>query len=163
MKPTYSNLTLTTGAFSSGICKIKIVPKEWLAEPIEKDFTTGKVIQVILLEEGKQWLTLELAENTYDFDEKLKSGRAGDYYETTIQGLINNISPELLQILQTFRYHEVIAIVMDRQRRWKVIGNSDAALLFRFSNKENNNQGGQQICSVDLSMETEHPSPFYEV
>lgn len=163
MKPIYNNLTLTTGAFSSGICKIKIVPKEWLAEPIETDFATGKVIDVILLQDGKQWLTLELAENTYDFDEKLKSGRAGDYYEIIIQGLINNISPELLQILGTLRFHEVVAIVMDRQRRWKVIGNLDAALLFRFSNKENNNQGGQQICSIDLSMQNEHPSPFYEV
>lgn len=163
MKPIYSNLTLTTGAFSSGICKIKMVPKEWLSEPIEIDFATGKVIQKILLVEDKEWISLELAENTYDFEEKPKSNRDGDFYEILIQGLINSISPELLQILQTIRYHEMVAIVMDKQRRWKVVGNSDAALLFRFGNRESNNQGGQQICSIDLSMQSEHPSPFYEV
>ncbi len=163
MKPIYSNLTLTTGAFSSGICKIKMVPKEWLSEPIEIDFATGKVIQQILLVEGKEWISLELSENTYDFEEKLKSSRDGDFYEKLIQGLINNITPELLQILQTIRYHEMVAIVMDRQRRSKVVGNFDAALLFRFSNRENNNQGGQQICSIDLYMQSEHTSPFHEV
>ncbi len=163
MKPIYNNLTLTTGAYFAGISKIKIVPREWITEPIEIDFETGKVINEVLLAEGKQWLNLELTENSYDFEEKIKSSRSGEYYDIVIQGTINNISPELLQILETIRYHEMVAVAMDRQRRWKVIGNKDAALLFRFSNKENNNQGGQQICSIDLSMQSEHTSPFYEV
>ena len=164
MKPSYSNINLTTGHYAGGIYKIKIAPKEWLAFPITPNFSSGKVIDEVLLQDGKEFIELECAPDTYEFDEKPKSNRGGSYFEITIQGTVNNVTPELLATLETLRYHEVVAILYDKRRRLKVVGNEYAGLVFRYSNKEDSTkQGGLQICAIDLTMDSDKASPFYVI
>lgn len=162
MKPAYSNISLTTGANRSGICEIKLVPREWLQQPIVPDFNTRIVYGEILLQPDRAWITLELAPETYDFEEKPKSSKGGSYFETSASGNLNDITPENLAVLETLRNHEFVCVLKDRQRRLRVVGNADAGLIFRAGNKIENKNGGQQIGAVDLSMETEFFAPFYE-
>ncbi len=164
MKTSYANIKATQGLYAAGICQVKIVPREWLTDPWVADFATGIVVNEILLEEDREFITLELVPDSYEFEEKPKSNRGGSYFEVAIQGTLNNITPALLASLETVRYHEMVAILKDKQRRYKVVGNKDAGLVFRFGNKEDaSKQGGIQMVSIDMTMDSDNLSPFYEI
>lgn len=164
MITSYANIKVTQGLYAAGICQVKIVPREWLTDPWVADFLTGKVIDEILLEPDRSFITLELVPDSYEFEEKPKSNRGGSYFEVTVQGNLNNITPALLASLETVRYHELVAILKDKQRRYKVVGNKEAGLAFRFANKEDaTKQGGIQVCAIDMTMDSAELSPFYEI
>ncbi len=164
MKTSYANINVTQGLYAAGICQVKIVPREWLTEAWVADFSTGKVISEILLQEDREFITLNLVPDSYEFEEKPKSNRGGSYFEVSVQGTLNEITPELLATLETIRYHEMVAILKDKKRRYKVVGNKDAGLVFRFGNKEDaTKQGGLQICAIDMNMDSDNLSPFYEL
>ena len=157
MNNTYSSIELSTGFYIAGLYKVIIAPREWLTETIDRDFNTGKVIKPVTL------LALQFTPDTYEFSEKPKSGKQGPYFEVSIQGTANNISPKILQTLETYRYHEMIAILYDKKKRLKVVGNKENGLVFTFTNKESTTQGGLQLCEIDLNMLSEQAAPFYEV
>lgn len=164
MIATYSNLKFTEGPYAAGISQIKVAPREWLLDGIEIDFTTGKVVREILLQNGFEFITLDLVPESYEFEEKPKSNRGGGFYEVKISGLLNDLTPEALAVLQTLRNHEVIAIVKDRKKRFKVVGDEAAALVLQFANKEDNGkQGGLQTVAIELNMDAEKVAPFYEL
>jgi hypothetical protein len=163
MKPAYNNIAAKTGSFTGGINQIKIAPRDWVQDVISADFATGKVIDEIYLFDNKKWLVLECSQESLDLDEKPKGGRSGEYVEITIQGSLNDLSPEILQTLETLKQYELIAIIRDNQKRFKVVGDTDSGLILRFSNKETSAKGGTQICNIDLSMQSEYYSPFYEI
>jgi hypothetical protein len=117
-----------------------------------------------VLQNGYSFITLDLIPDTYELEEKPKSNRGGTYYEVKLSGTVNDLTPENLAVLETLNYHEVIAIVTDRKKRMKVIGNETAALVFQVANKEDNGkQGGLQIVSIEMSMDAERKAPFYEL
>ena len=161
MKNAYSKIKNVTGTVNAGLCKVLIAPREWLQYPIERDFNNGNVVIPIVLDSGREFYEIEFLPETYEFEEKTKTGKAGSYFDTSVQGIVNNITPELLQVLETLRYHEVVAILKDRQRRLKVVGNKDKALTFRVSNKEISNNGGNQVVAIEMFMESEQLAPFY--
>jgi len=164
MISSYANIKATSGLYAAGICQIKMVPREWLTEAWTVDFLTGKVISEILLEDDREFITLDLVPDSYEFEEKPKSNRGGSYFEVMVQGTLNNITPELLATLETVRYHEMVAILKDKQRRYKVVGNKEAGLIFRYSNKEDSTkQGGLQVCAIDMAMDSDKLNPFYEI
>lgn len=107
-------------------------------------------------------ISLDLVPDSYIFEEKPKESRAGQFFQVMVQGNINDITPELLTSLNTIRNHEVIAILHDKRGRKKIVGDETSALLFRFGNKEDNTkQGGIQVCSIDMTMDSENTAPFY--
>ena len=111
---------------------------------------------------NKNWLKLQLVESSYEFDEKPKSNKGGSYYETSLSGTSNDLSADLLQVLETLRYSEFVVIAMDRQKRYRIIGNQDAGMVMQITNKQINNQGGNQIITIDFTIQTETLSPFLE-
>src|SRR5436190_18518264 len=164
MLRTYTDIKPTSGLYTAGICEIMIVPREWLTDAWVAEFADNKVVHEILLDYGYEFITLELTPESYEFDEKPKTNRGGSYFEITVQGNLNNITPELLQSLETIRYHEVVAILKDKRRRYKVVGNKDAGLVFRYANKEDTTkQGGLQVVAIDMTMDCDKLSPFYEI
>ena len=162
MKQAYNNISITSGAYAAGIFKIQIAPREWLQYDIVPDFTTGKVLNEVLLTDNKSFIKLSFTPDSYQFDEKPKNTKAGTYFEIKFEGIINNITPEILLTLETLRNHELVAILHDKQRRKKVIGNQAAGLIFQYSNQEDAKNGGVQICAVSLMMDSEAITPFYE-
>lgn len=161
MKPIYGNIEPATGALYSGICTLKIVPKEWVYSYIDIDFTSNTVLYEPVLLEDKSWLIITLTEKSYEYTETPKYIKAGQYYEINFSGTTNDLSPELLQILETLKYHEFIAITKDRHGRQKLIGNNATGLILSISNKEENADGGTQTVTIQLSMENEFAAPFY--
>jgi hypothetical protein len=159
MKPVYSDLSPKRGVHVAGICSIQIVPREWLETPIAIDFTTGKVIVEVDLVADKEWINLGLLEESYDYDEKPKSSKSGSFFEVAAGGVTNDLSPEILQTLETFRYHEFIAILKDKQQRYRIVGDQDAGMVLQFASSQGN------ILKVDISlqMQTEAAPPYYEV
>lgn len=162
MKPIYGNIQPTTGALYSGICTLKIVPKEWITSFIEIDFLTNTVIYEPILKEGVDWLIITLTEKSYEYAELPKTTKAGQYCEISFSGTTNNLSPEILQILETLKYHEFVAITKDRYGRQKLIGNNATGLTLSIGNKETNADGGTQTVTVALYMENEFAAPFYK-
>lgn len=161
MKPIYGNIEPVTGASYSGICTLKIIPKEWVSSYIDIDFASNSVLYEPLLFEDKSWLIITLNEKSYEYSESPKYTKAGQYYEINFSGTINDMSPSLLQILETLRYHEFIAIIKDRHGRQKLIGTNAAGMVLSISNKEVNSDGGTQTVSIQLSMENEFAAPFF--
>ncbi|MES2457225.1 MAG: hypothetical protein V4594_16845 [Bacteroidota bacterium] len=159
----YNTISPTYGPHIAGICNIKIVPIEWLEAPVEKDFKTDKIITAVEFIDGKSWINLELLQETFEFIEKPKQSKPGSFFEVSISGTSNDITPETLQVLNTFRNHLFIALVKDAQHREKLIGNQHEGMLFQFSNKEANDKGGTQIILIDLNMDLQDPAPFYEL
>lgn len=164
MLNSYANLKFTEGPYAAGTCFIKAVPREWLLYPIAADFNTGKIIDEILLQPGREFIKLELVPDSYEFDEKPKSNKGGNYFVVTVQGTLNNLTPELLLTLETLRNHELVVILKDRRQRWRVTGDQDAGMTLQFSNKEDSTrQGGLQTVAIDLSMDAEKAALFYEI
>src|SRR5947207_14482008 len=121
MKQVYGQLAPLTGPHIAGICSIQICPVEFLAALWTCNFFDGKVNDVALVP-GRQMINISFLPNTYKFNETPKSNRGGAYYETSLTGTCNDIDVASLQIMNTYRYHEWMAIVTDRQGRLKVVG-----------------------------------------
>lgn len=163
MRPAYSDHKLFTGIHTAGIYKLQVIAKEWLQDPLVIDFNTGKITTAAVLIFGKTWLTIELTPESYDFDEKMKTGKPGSYFETTISGTSNSIDATLLQQMETLRYHEIIAIVFERDKRKRIVGDQTTGMSYQFYPKLKNSSGGQQQISIDLIIQTARTAPFYEV
>ena len=161
MKQVYGNIALQNGALETGIVKVQIVPREWLAGNPVVDFNSGRVPVAVNLVTGRDWLTLEFAPLSYDYEEKPKSSKAGDFCEITVSGKLNNYGPDEQQIIESIRHSECVAVVMDRYKRNKIVGTMEAGLKLTPSNKIINTGGGNQDTTVQLIMESEDPAPFY--
>lgn len=163
MKNVYSSLQPKTGHHVGGTCKILLAPREWLINAYTVNFSNGKITTQLSLISGKSWLTMDLVEDSYRWEETAKSNNAGTYYEKSIGGLINYMDPELLQLLETLRYHEFVVQAKDKKKQWRVTGNAGAGMLLQYNNSNNNNQGGNQIVAIDLQIQEETSSPFYDI
>lgn len=162
MKRIYTDVAATQGFYAAGIYKIQLVPREWINTPIVANFNTWKVDNAVDLKAGYSFIELAAVPDSYEFDEKPKSNRGGSYFEVSIQATINEITPDLLPVLETLRYHELVAILYDKRRRKKIVGDQDAGLTFRFANKEDSTkQGGVQPISIDLTMDSDKAAFFY--
>ena len=162
MKPVYKSLPLQTGILNTGIYTVHVAPREWLAYNIAIDFSTGKVTREATLLPGKNWLLLEFAPQSYDFDEKEKTNKSGSYYDISIVGDLNKYDAAVHQVLETIRYHELVAIVTNRNRLKQIVGNMEAGLRRTFNSKKLNNSYGHEDLHIELRMEAEDPSPFYD-
>jgi len=158
MKPVYNNITLKQGPHIAGITNVKVAAREWLTHDAVIDFETGKIITPII---SSRWLTLEFTADSYEYDEKQKSNKSGSYYEISLSGLINNYDAPLQQTLNTLRYHEFVAIVLDCNRLMRFVGSKEAGLVFSVNNKTQNS-ARRQMAEVLLTMESEDPAPFFE-
>lgn len=160
MKQVYSNIERATGIHLSGTILVKILPIEWLASPVTIDHNTGKVVSSLTPSAGKSYIDLKLLEESYDFDEKPKQTKDGPIFETSIAGVTNEITPELLQTLMTLSNHRFIAIASDCQGRRRLIGNQEEALEITFHPKDENKSPGFRSISILLSQQFTSPAPF---
>lgn len=156
----YSSLTSATGRHIAGICKLKIIPKEWLSQQWIANFATGKV-DTIAVVPGREFITINLIANTYKYAELPKDNKAGSYFDILLTGSSNDIDEVTLQVLNTFRYHQWVAIYKDMQGRYKIAGNYDAAMIFEYNNAEENEGGGKQKVDIKLAMSQELAAAFF--
>lgn len=161
MQNVYSKISAAIGPHLAGICQIKIAPIEWMNTLLIIDFLTGSIKNNVSFIAGKNFISLELIPETYDYIEKPKTNKQGSFYEISLSANTNNISVENLQILNTYRHHQFILLAKNKQGQLKLIGNKDAGMIFNFGNKETNNNGGTQLVTVDFNMDLEDPAPFY--
>lgn len=164
MKPVYNNIKPTTGVHLAGLIKILIAPKEWLDAPIVVDFNTNKVLTPATITGiGRSWLTLDLTADSYQFVEKPKNSKAGEFFDCSLNGLVNYIDAPLLQQLETIRFNEVVAIITDKNKRLRIVGDTVKGMNFSFGLKNDNANAGVQEVSIDLLLQLATPAPFYEV
>lgn len=150
-----------TGPHIAGITKVMLLPKDWILNAAVIDFLTGTIKTPIEILEGYQPIELQFLAESYDYDEKPKINKAGSFYEISLSGLINDLDPLILQTLNTYRYHQFAAIIQDKQKRNKLVGDKFAGLIMQFRNSEKADKGGTQQVSIEFNMEMEYPAPFY--
>ena len=163
MKDVYDNLLLKPGATNAGISKIHVIPKQWLSSNIIVDFATGTVKDAISLFAGKSLIEFQFTPLSYDYEEKPKSSKSGSFINVSISGLINDVDDQQLQVIESFRYSELVVIAMDRKRRKRIIGNQEYGMIFSFDNKNSNNPNGIQKAQISLILDSEYYPPFYMV
>lgn len=163
MKSVYDNIPLQPGAHTGGIFSIFVIPKDFVTADPVIDFNTGKVTTALTLADEKDWQELQFTPDSYDYDETPKSPRTGTYYEITLKGVLNNVTPDTQQIINTLRYHELICLVKDRQKNIKLVGDRQFGMILQFNSSNLNTSGGKKTIPVVLSFDSEHPAPFYEV
>lgn len=163
MKPVYSNITIATGARLAGIFQIQIAPREWLTVNPIIDFSTGKVLTPLSFIAGKSLLTLTFTPDSYNYEEKPKSSKGGDFYEVNVTGTINTVNEDLHQVLETMKRHELVTLVKDRKKRTRLVGSMDAGMQMKINYRQNNTNGGNEIATIDLLQDVEDSPPFYEV
>ncbi|HYC29542.1 MAG TPA: hypothetical protein VEB42_12005, partial [Chitinophagaceae bacterium] len=112
---------------------------------------------------GKDFLTIQFTADSYLFDEKPKSSRGGPFYEILLKGTVNRIDAPIQQAIETFRYHEFVALVKLRDKRVKLVGTKEAGLVQQTVISINNGGGGIEIGTIEMAMESETLSPYYEV
>ncbi len=162
MKPVYSGVVLQTGNHNGGICVIEIAPKEWLQNDVVIDFDTAKILTPLVLTGTHSWLKLEFTPNSYDYDEKPKSGKSGTYYEVSAAGIINYSDAALQQALETIRYSQVVCKLTDRNKYIKLVGSKSFGMLLSITSTNTNKSNGEQTASLSFYLETEDAPPFYE-
>jgi hypothetical protein len=163
MNTSYANINLKTGTHIAGICKIQIAPREWLAENPTIDFLSGKILTPVVFLGSYNWLSLQLVADSYSYSEKPKSSKAGPFIEISISGLINYIDPALLQILETLRNNELIALVTDFNGQLRLVGNANIGLIADIGHVQENKQDGSCEISIEMKMQNSYASPFYTI
>ena len=163
MQRSYTAITPAFGRYKAGICSIYIAPKEWITNLPDPLFATGIITTAPTFEEDRAWLQLELTEPSYEYDEKPKTAKAGPFFDIVAEGVINDITPALQQTLETYRYHQFMALVKDRQGQYKIVGTPTEGMELAYRNLQNNDSGGQQRVSITLTMSTVAAPPFYNV
>lgn len=162
MKPVYSNVILAEGAHVAGICKLQLAPREWLEENIELDFDTGKITDAVNFIDDRDWLEIELTQESYEFDEKPKSNKSGSFYEISVAGILNKYTADAQQVLETYRYHEFIVLLTDKNNVQRLVGNEEKGMLLQHDHS-NKSGAGEERLDVSLLMESEATAPVYDV
>lgn len=161
MKSAYSDIKNLPSNQVAGICNIVITPREWLQVDPVVDYDTGKVLTTPILKTNRFWMLLNLAPRSYDYTEAPKVNKSGDYYEIAASGAINTYNYSLRLVLQTLRNSEFVAIVRDRNKRRRIVGNTVAALKLKTAYRQKNSPSGDENLEITLSMDAEDPAPFY--
>lgn len=156
----YGSIPLVGAVKKYGIASIFIAPREWLNN-WDVDFKTNEIWNNFVLKQDKYWLQLFFAPNSYDYDEEPKSNKGGSYKEIKATGIVNNMNPEILQILETLRYHECVVVLTDRLHQQRVVGSTYAAMVLNTAIKQNNNSSGTQDVTVSLTMDCEESPVYY--
>lgn len=158
----YNSLAFKTGSKNSGICTVKIIPKEWVANLFAIDFDSGKVLTALTLQPGREYIDLNFTADSYAYEEKPKSNKSGPYFEVTCNGTLNDLDAVSQQILESLKNHEFICLVKDRNKKEKIVGNPLYGMRLQMGYKQANSSGGTEVQSIDLTMDCEDRPPFYQ-
>ena len=159
MQQKYSNIETQTGVHIAGICNIQIAPKEWLDGDIVKNFLTNTITTAITLKADRSFIKLNLLPQSFNFTEKVKSADAGQYYDIEISGETNGITPDVLQVLNTLRFHKFICVLTDAKGRQRLVGTRYTGLQLMFGTSTDNKDAEQHI-PISLSMQSPEPAPY---
>lgn len=157
MKQVYTNIIAKKGSITNGLCKLKVVPKEWIDGSITPSYSTGTVTNVNLIA-GRDWINIECTPNSYDFIEEEKENAAGKYFEITLSGTINITDISTRQILETLRNHELVSISTFKNNTQKITGTEEFGLKLLIQNKTPNNSSNYNFT---LKMLAETSSAHY--
>lgn len=163
MKQVYDSLPLAPGAHHGGIFKVLVTPKEVLAADPVINFATGAVTTALTLLGGFSWYEFQFTPESYTYEETPKAGREGNFFEISIKGIINTNTAYYQQVLNTLRYCELVALVTDREKNTKVVGNTARGMLMQYSPNTNNASPGLKTIQVTLTYQTEESAPYYVV
>jgi hypothetical protein len=163
MKPVYSNITPARTVHIGGIFNLQVVPREWLQSAPVIDFNTNTVLTPVVLQEDREWLTLQLVEDSLSYGEKPKSNANGSYYEVSTGGLLNYHDAELLQLMETLRYHEFIVVTKDKRKQYRIVGGIDNGMILQFTHDEDEQNGGTSRSGFSFTMDLEKSPPYYVV
>lgn len=161
----YGNITLSTGAHEGGICSIKIAPRQWIGSDISIDFLTNTVNAALDFSgsplPNNDIIALELVPDSFFHNEKPVNSKTGNYFDVSIGGSVNNMTPFLKMIIDSLRYDELVALVIDHSGKTRLVGNRETGLSMQVNYTNTNKDGGMLECSIELSMQIEKSSPYY--
>lgn len=160
MKQVYADLEYKQQLHIAGLCSMQITPREWLAADPVIDFETGRVLQAITLKDDKFWLSLQLTQGSYNYQESPKSSKSGDYYEVSAGGLLNTCNYAVQQILESLRRSELVVTLTDRNQRRKIIGDTNGAMKLAITHTHKNNPGEERL-TLDLAYQCDDAPPYY--
>ena len=162
MKQVYENILLHEGSHIAGICKLQIAPREWLSSNIIIDFNTGKIKTAINFITGRNWLDIELTLPSFEFDEKPKSNKSGQYIELAVAGTINNFTASVQQVIETLRYSEFVVLLTDANNNMRLIGDAESGMVLSPDHSVKNAVNEERL-QLSFIMESETTAPIYEV
>lgn len=159
IKPAYNSLPYKTGPHTGGIVRMHVAPKEWLTSDIIVDFETNQVVNNITLAAGRSWLSLGFTAPSFEYDQEPKTDKRGDYYEVHAAGTLNNYDHALQQTLETLRYHQLIGIITDREKRQRLVGNAEKGFK-NFNRHAIKNSPGETSVALKFLIELADAPPF---
>lgn len=162
MKQVYGSIKPVSGLHVAGIINLEVVPREWLAADPEIDFITGKVLNILSLVPGKFMLGLQLVHWSYLFDEIPKESKSGDYYQVSLSGSLNTFNYQVQQYLSTLKQSELVAIVTDRNKKKKVIGDTASGMKLSVGHTQKNDPHKEEV-QIELYYECEDFPPYYNI
>jgi hypothetical protein len=157
MKLAYADMKPATGHHVAGICSIYVAPKQWLDADPQIEFETGRVMNAIALKDNKFWIRIDLVPQSYNFVETPKDSKSGDFKEIALSGTLNFYNFFLQQQLETLRRCQLVVLLTDMNKRRRLIGDTNAAMVFKYGHSVNK----EEIVQVNMIMESEDPAPFY--
>lgn len=160
MKAIYSDLKYLQQLHSAGLVSMQITPREWLAADPVIDFETGRVLETIQLKPNRFWLSVQFTPASFSFAENPKDTKSGDYYEVSTGGLLNTFNYALQQVLETIRYSELVVTVKDKNKRRKIIGDTQAAMELKVTHTHQSEPGIEKV-QLDLTYSAEGLPPYY--
>jgi hypothetical protein len=163
MNPVYNSLFNKKGVHTGGLCSLYVVPKNWLLNDTNIDFTSGEILTPVTLQAGRNWMVFEIVPANFSFTEIPKDTKSGEYYETTISGSLNNYNQAIQQVVESLRFPEqLVCIVKDRQDRPKLIGNINFGMRLTATHSNTNNPGKETL-DLLLTYTSETLAPYYNI
>lgn len=157
MKSAYASIGLLPGARNTGSIGILLAPREWISSIADPNFSTG-IISSVQFHAGKEWIELEGIPESYQFEEKPKTNKSGDYFEISARAIINQLTPEIQKKLNTYLYSEFVAVLKNKSGYLKLIGNQEQGMILKMDHDQTNTQR----LSIELTIDQIDPAPYYQ-
>jgi hypothetical protein len=161
MKQVYSDIKYQKQIHSAGLWYLQITPREWLAKDPVVDFETGRVLEALQVINDKFFLSLELTPPSYDYKSIPKATKSGNIYNISLSGLLNTFNYSLQQVLESIKYSELVVVLTDRNKRRKVIGDTQSGMELSITHTHKNAPRGEEQIQLDFTYTSNNQPPYY--
>lgn len=144
-----------------GFCSITYARWEDVATWPLPNPATGIIESAVVLKPGRNFYTLDATEADRLYNEQMKTGPEGKYFEIPITGKLATADETILLILDVMKSHRWVVVPKERAGFMRLIGNEDSGADFTWNYTSGDSDTSRM---VDLKWTWQHPNsaPFYK-
>jgi hypothetical protein len=146
------------GKNAAGISKLYLILQDKI---IEFGSYKDGVELVGNITSSEAFTEIKFLPGTCSFSESSQSGSHGEVFEQNIEFLLNKDAQSITAALKAFTNRKLVAIILDNNGVYRVIGSDQEAVRLTFSIQKDGKIGGPNTYLAQLRCIVPHPAYYY--